>query len=111
MSKDLMLRLYEKMKAEQQRYRQWLITQPPDEILNHAYEYTMRQDILMAMEDMDLSDRQAWALLKSPCPLEDVYQHFCKQEYGHMEQIRNAIETRANLVMRQEQIASRRTER
>lgn len=111
MSKDLMLLLYQKMKDEQQRYRQWLLTQPPDEILNHTYEYTMRQDILIAMEDMDLSDRQARALLKSPCPLEDVHQHFRKQEYGHMEQIKNAIETRANLVVREEQIASIRTGR
>lgn len=54
MSNELNTQLYEKMEAEQQQYREWLLTQPPDEILNHTYEYTMRQDILMAMEEMDL---------------------------------------------------------
>ena len=72
MSNELNTQLYEKMEAKQQQYREWLLTQPPDEILNHTYEYTMRQDILMAMEEMDLSDKQARTLLKSPCPLADV---------------------------------------
>lgn len=29
--------LYEKMSAEQGKFRDWLLTQPPEEILNHAY--------------------------------------------------------------------------
>lgn len=33
-------RLYQKMFAEQEKYKSWLLTQPPNEILNHAYEYT-----------------------------------------------------------------------
>ncbi len=111
MSNEPTTRLCEKMEAEQQQYREWLLTQPPDEILNHTYEYTMRQDILMAMEEMGLSEKQARALLKSPCPLADVYKHFRNQEHGHMEQIRSAIETRANKVMREEFIVSRRAER
>ena len=111
MSKETTTRLYEKMEAEQQHYREWLLSQPPNEILNHTYEYTMRQDILMAMEEMDLSDKQARALLKSPCPLADVYEHYRNQEHGHMEQIRSAVESRANKVMREELIASRRAER
>ena len=28
--------LYEKMKAEQDKYREWLLSQPPAEILNHT---------------------------------------------------------------------------
>ena len=111
MSNELNTRLYEKMEAEQQQYREWLLAQSPDEILNHTYEYTVRQDILTAMEEMRLSEKQARALLKSPCPLADVYKHFRNQEHGHMEQIRSAIETRANKVMREELIVSRRAER
>lgn len=82
--------LYQKMYAEQEQYRAWLLTQSPNEILNHTYEYTIRQDILIAMEESRLSARQARVLLKSPCPLTDVYEHFRNQEHGHMEQIRSA---------------------
>ena len=36
---DYNARLYEKMKAEQDKYRGWLLHQEPAEILNHTYEY------------------------------------------------------------------------
>ena len=42
------------MKAEQDKYRDWLLSQPPEEILNHTYEYTMREDIVMCMEELEL---------------------------------------------------------
>ena len=42
---DYNAQLYDKMKAEQDKYRDWLLSQPPEEILNHTYEYTMREDI------------------------------------------------------------------
>ena len=41
--------LYEKMAAEQDKFRDWLKSQPPEEILKHTYEYTVREDILMAL--------------------------------------------------------------
>ena len=44
---DYNARLYEKMKAEQDKYRGWLLHQEPSEILNHTYEYTMREDIVL----------------------------------------------------------------
>lgn len=51
-------------------YRKWLLSQQPAEILNHTYEYTTREDILMCMEELSLQPKQAKAMLKSPCPLE-----------------------------------------
>ena len=72
---DLNTALYEKMAAEQDKYRDWLKSQPPEEILHHTYEYTVREDIVMAMEELDLTDAQAQALLESPSPLADVYRY------------------------------------
>lgn len=42
MSEELNTKLYEKLFAEQEQFKGWLLTQPPEEILNHAYEYTIR---------------------------------------------------------------------
>ena len=67
--------------------RCWLLTQPPEEILNHTYEYTVREDILMALENNDISSEQATALLKSPTPLGDVFKEFENRETGYMEQL------------------------
>lgn len=43
--------LYQKMEREQDKYCKWLVQCPPEEILSHAYEYAVREDILMAMEE------------------------------------------------------------
>lgn len=40
---DLNMALYEKMAAEQDKYRDWLKSQPPEEVLNHAYVPRFRQ--------------------------------------------------------------------
>ena len=93
--------LYEKMKAEQNSYREWLVTQPPEKILDHAYEYTIREDILVALE-RDLTAPQAEALLASPSPLADLYKDWCKQETGYMDNIRDTIEGRADELIRQQ---------
>lgn len=37
--------LHDKIKADQSNYRDWFFTQPPEEILNHTYKYTMREDM------------------------------------------------------------------
>ena len=50
---DYNARLYEKMNAEQDKYRDWLVRQEPQEpseILKHTYECTMREDIVMCMD-------------------------------------------------------------
>ena len=75
-NEELNTALYKKVFAEQEKYREWLLSQPPDEILNHCYEYTVREDIVLALEEYDLSDKQCKALLKSPCPLADVSKDF-----------------------------------
>ena len=92
--------IYEKMATEQEKYRDWLKSRPPEEILHHTYEYTVREDIVMAMEELELTDAQAQALLESPSPLSDVYRYFEKLETGYMDVIRDSIENRADDVCR-----------
>ena len=93
---ELNTAIYHKMEAEQDSYRDWLLTLPPDEILQHAYEYAVRQDILFAMEDLELQPEQCQALMKSPCPVADVLRDFEKLELGYMETLRDCIEGRAD---------------
>ena len=91
--------LFKKMSAEQDKYRDWLSAQPSEKILNHAYEYSVREDILMAMEYMDLPADQAKALLSSPAPLDEIYNDFEQIEGDHMDIIRECIETRAKDIL------------
>ena len=78
-------KLYEKLFAEQEKYKGWLLKQSPEEILRHAYEYTIREDIVLAMEYHDVSDEQARALLDSPSPLAEIFRDFEQIEGDHMD--------------------------
>ena len=64
--------LYNKMRAAQGAYRDWL--------LNHAYEYVVREDILLSMEYRDIGYPQAKALLKLADPVSDIFKDFEKLE-------------------------------
>lgn len=44
-SEELNAAVYNKMNREQAIYLDWLESLPPNEILWHAYEYTVRQDM------------------------------------------------------------------
>ena len=86
-NEELNTALYEKMFSEQETYRAWLLAQPPEEILNHTYEYTVREDILMSLEYNSLPNTQVQALLKSPSPLADVFAAWEDRETSYMEEI------------------------
>lgn len=101
-SEELNIALYRKMEAEQKTYRDWLLSQPPEEILKYTYEYTMREDILMSLEENDLSGKQAQALLKSPCPLGNVFKEYEKRDCSYMGEIRDSMESRANRVIHED---------
>ena len=55
---ELNTALYQKMFAEQETYREWLLSQPSEEILNHTYEYTVREDIWQTVADRAKSEVQ-----------------------------------------------------
>ena len=108
---DLNTALFEKMTAEQDKFRDWLKSQPPEEILHHTYEYTVREDIVMEMEVLELTDAQAAALLRSRTPLADVYRAWERAETHHMDDVRDVIEARADTVIRAEKEKGQREER
>ena len=94
--------LYQKMFAEQETFRDWLKDQPPEEILNHAYEYTIREDILLSLEYHNLSDAQIDALMESPSPLADVFRDFEKLETDHMDTVWDCMENRADAILEEQ---------
>ena len=91
-------KVYEKAFAEQEKFKEWLLSQPPEEILHHAYEYALREDILLSLEYNDLTDSQAKALLKSEDILSDVFKDFEKKETGYMEDVWETVKSRANIL-------------
>lgn len=97
-NEELNTKVYEKAFAKQEKFRKWLISQPPEEILRHAYEYTLREDILLSLEYNDLIDDEARALLKSEDILSDVFKDWEKKETEHMVDIWETVKNRADIL-------------
>ncbi len=88
--------LYEKARREQAAFRDELLTRRPEEILDKAWEYLVREDILVAMEYNELDDEQAQALLELPDTMSDLCGTIMEKDTRHQEVIWHEIEQRAN---------------
>lgn len=67
-------KLYSKMRDEQEAYKNILLSKTPEEILDLAYEYSIREDILCAMVDNDLPEEQAAAILSLNLTMDDMFE-------------------------------------
>ena len=110
-NEELNAELYEKVLNEFEEYEKDLLESLPQEILKHAYAYTVRQDIILSLECNSFSDKQVKVLLKSEHPLEDIFTHWENNEEHHMEAIKDTIECTANEKIRDEFIKSQRESR
>lgn len=88
----------EKLQDEHKHYKEWLLVQSPDEILDHAHEYSVRERILGCLTndlvEYVLTEEQAKALLDVPNPFEVIYVVF--SHYDDMDEILESIELIAN---------------
>ena len=91
-NEELNKAVYDKMSAKRDEYRDWLMTLSPEKVLENAYEYAIYEDILLSLEDNELEDDQALALLNMEDPLRQAFNRFDKVGTDHMEYIWNALE-------------------
>lgn len=96
----LNLKLYEKVSAEMEAYEHELLAMLPEEILEHAYAYATKQDIVLALEEHDLSGKQAQALFRCDNALEAIFDRWEHTEMAYMDTIRDMISCTANEKLR-----------
>lgn len=99
LKEELNSELYNRMFEEQEHYRNWLLSLPPEEILFHAFSYSVREGILMTQEENNFSIEKCKALLESPTPLADMKRAYDKTETNYMDDIRSIMENHANDVI------------
>ena len=84
-------KLIEALRAEQEKFRQYLYSLSAEEARNLAYEYIIREDILYAVDEMELTPQQARDFLSMPSPLDYIYNRYLKYESAYMEEIREVV--------------------
>lgn len=60
--------LYDKLNAEMNEYKCLLLKQPPEKILDHAFEYSMREFVLMCVVGGGLTETEVQSLMNSHSP-------------------------------------------
>ena len=97
---DKLEQLLTKMHSEFAEYEAWLLRQPASVILENAFQYTTKQDILMHAESVELSPAQLETLLHSRAPLEEVFQTYRNTDSDFlMIEMHDAMETCADNAM------------
>ena len=101
MADDIYAKLYDRLYAEQEKYVDWLLSQPRIEIMRQSYEFAMREDILMVFESSEIDEKHARVLLEKGVTLADIYDDFIDLETDHMQDIRDTIGDRADKIIRE----------
>ena len=89
-------KLLRKMDREYEDFRGKIEKLPANLALEHAFEDLAKRDILLAIEEGGLEEKQAKALLKLPKPLETCYQYWLKEETDYMETLSNSLQKTAD---------------
>lgn len=95
-TEEINLKLFEKMNKELSEYRASLLIMPPEQILQKAYEYIIKEDLVYVLMENDLSRMDAETLLKLEKPLHNCYQKFELSESNYPQNLLNAIKASAH---------------
>lgn len=98
---ELNTALYEKIHAEQEAFIRELQNSSPGHVIEMAYELVIREDILLSLEENDLTAAQCKALLREKKPLDKLFQAWENSESRHMEDLRDCIENLADKLIAQ----------
>lgn len=95
-SEQLNTALYNKLYARQEKFKSMLRSSSPEVVMQHSYELVMREDILLSLEENDLTPQQCKALLKLKEPLSDLFLAWENGESNHRQEILSCIENKAD---------------
>ena len=108
---ELNTQLYKKLFEEQKQFRSKLSGMKPQEILDNAYEYVIREDMLISLEYNDLTEKQCKTLLKTPTPLAKMFAKWENYEGDHMDEILSVIKAYADEKALADHLTSKRDAR
>ncbi len=103
----LHMALLEKMEEEQAAFRAQLLNRTPEEILEHAFEYSAREEILSMMQWRTLDEPSYMVLLISPAPLADLYMQFYDMYMEREDFVRACIDMKTELMLENQENLTR----
>ena len=99
--------IYKRMQSEQDTFYRVLLEMDIKEALDHAYEYSTRNDILMSFNDSKLNSDELEVLAKCRYPLSEIYGRLDKIESDRKSEIEMAIKECAKKDERRQSLRER----
>lgn len=100
-NKDYNFLLYEKAAIEYSDFIERIKEMEPNEIVNHAYEKVIKEDILATLETKKMEQKESKALYLKKYPLDYIYQEWLSNDYGHMNMIEDTINESADKAVKE----------
>ena len=102
MKKDYNELLCEKVQKEFDEYKEMLMKKTQEEVFNHSYETTIKEDMVSILESEDFTQTEAKALYKLEYPLDACYQEWLDNDMSNMENLRDTINDRVKIAIKEQ---------
>lgn len=103
----LHMALLEKMEEEQAAFRAQLLSETPEEILKHTFEYSAREEILSMMQWRTLDEPSYMALLDAPSALDALYAQYHDMDVERQDFLRECIDTKVQFMVEDQEDLAR----
>lgn len=102
LEEHLKKKLVDKATREQKDYIEELKKLPPEKILEKAYEKTMRDDLLIALEYTLLSEKELIVLTEQEYPLSACFDEWQKKDETYMDRLMTLVEEYSEKLVNEE---------
>ncbi len=88
---DKMQEIYRRADKEFQALVSCLKTKPVNEVIDAAYELTIKREFLSILENSDLDPDTLNTLYECPCPLACLYDEWLSNDYSFLDCLRDTM--------------------
>jgi len=88
---DYVKPLYDKVQMEYNIFMEELNRMTPEQIIERAYEKVMKENIVMAIQDMKFTSTEAKALFREKYPLDRIYREWLDTNISDMQILKDSI--------------------
>lgn len=95
MQTDYIAQLRDKAQREYDGFVESLKQMPSAQVLEHAYEKVMKEELVSCICSTELSQKEAKALCQMHNPLQELYQEWLHNDFSYMDLLKETITDRA----------------
>lgn len=93
--------LYEKVQAEYDAFIEELKRMTPEQIIERAYEKVTKENMVMAIQDKELTYTEAKALCREKYPLDCMYREWLDTDVSGMQMLKDSIDDAAKKAVKE----------